>query len=276
MEQSGQAATSPPARGPGSDSLMLVLPDPEALALAVAAAVVAEARIAVKRTGRFSVALSGGSTPRRAYELLGRPPFADSVPWALTHVFWGDERCVDPSDAQSNERMVREALLDQVPVPSDQVHALRCSGPALLAGEAAEEYEGVLRAHGPAMDLVLLGLGEDGHTASLFPGADTLDDQGRWVLPTLHDAVGGTAAGLSRRVTLTASYINQAASVFFVVSGKAKAGVLRQVMAEEAILGHRPANMLPAQMIHPSKGRLRWLVDVEAASELDPEGWWWL
>jgi 6-phosphogluconolactonase len=238
---------------------------------------VAEARLAVKRTGRFSVALSGGSTPRRAYELLGRPPFADSVPWALTHVFWGDERCVDPSDVRSNERMVREALLDHVPVPGDQVHPVRCSGSALLADEAAEEYEGLLRAHGPAMDLVLLGLGEDGHTASLFPGADTLDDQGRWVLPTLYDAVGGTAAaGPLWRVTLTASYINQAASVLFVVSGKAKAGVLRQVIAEEAIPGHPPVNMLPAQMIHPSKGRLRWLVDVEAASELDPEGWWWL
>jgi 6-phosphogluconolactonase len=273
MERSGQAATSPLARGPGSDSLMLVLPDPETLALAVAVAVVAEARLAVKRTGRFSVALSGGSTPKRAYELLGLPPFADSVPWALTHVFWGDERCVDPSDVRSNERMVREALLDHVPVPSGQVHPLRCS---LLAGEAAEEYEGLLRAHGSAMDLVLLGLGEDGHTASLFPGSDVLDDQGRWVLPTLQDAVGGTAAGLSRRVTLTASYINQAASVFFVVSGKAKAGVLRQVMAEEAGVGRRPAHILPAQLIRPSDGRLCWLVDEEAASGLDRKRGWWL
>jgi 6-phosphogluconolactonase len=270
METSRAAATSSTARGSGCDCLVVVLPDAEALALAVAAAVVAEARLAVKRTGRFSVALSGGSTPRRAYELLGRSPFADLVPWAATHVFWGDERCVDPSDTRSNERMVREALLDHVSVPSGQVHPLRCTL-ALLAGEAAEEYEGLLRAHGSAMDLVLLGLGEDGHTASLFPGSDALDDHGRWVLPALQDAGGETeaAVGPLQRVTMTASCINQAASVLFVVSGEAKAGVLRRVMAEEAGPGCRPADILPAQLISPSNGRICWLVDEEAASELD-------
>ena len=301
MKPGGTAGPSPGARRPGpaygrgraprgGDDLV-VLPDAEALALSVAAAMVAEARSAVKRCGRFSVALSGGSTPRLTYELLGRPPFVDLLPWHRMHVFWGDERCVDAGDARSNERMTREALLDHVPIPAGQVHAVRCPGPgetgaapegaaAWRADAAAREYEEQLRAHGAGLDLVLFGLGEDGHVASLFPGSSALAESERWVVAALDDrdggaACGGTGAGAEGglwRVTLTAAFINQAASVFCIVSGAAKAGVLAEVLARDSDAGDLSAERLPALFIRPSSGGLRWFIDEEAASGLDRGG----
>jgi 6-phosphogluconolactonase len=213
---------------------VIVLPDVESLALAVAAAVVIEARRAVKRAGHFSVALSGGSTPLRAYRLLAERPLVEQAPWPSTHVFWGDERCVDPTDPRSNERMAREALLDHVPVPDVQVHPMCCEAPASdeawtgataarLARDAADRYETLLRAHGSVMDLVLLGVGEDGHTASLFPGSDALHESERWVLPTLQHSMGDGGGGDWTeplwRVTLTPTFINQAGAVVFIAPG---------------------------------------------------------
>ncbi len=276
-----------PVRGvragcPAGDSLV-VLPDPEALALAVAAGVVAEARRTVGRRGCFRMALSGGSTPRLAYEALARPPFAETMPWASTHVFWSDERCVAADDARSNQRMAREALLDHVPVPSHQTHPVRyadgaaggASGEgtsALKAEQAAQGYERLLRAQGGVMDLILLGLGEDGHTASLFPGSEALEERERWALAVPHDpgpqADGGDQGPLWR-VTLTAPYINQADCVFFVVSGAAKAAVLKRVLADDPHPDLPPVLSLPARLVRPSSGRLYWFVDDEAASGLD-------
>ena len=276
-----------PARGahagcPGGDSLV-VLPDPEALALALAVGVVAEARRAVGRRGCFRMALSGGSTPRRAYEALARPPFAETMPWASTHVFWSDERCVAADDVRSNQRMAREAMLEHVPVPLPQVHPVRyaegtaggASGEGtseLQAQEAAQAYEKSLRAQGGAMDLILLGLGEDGHTASLFPGSEALKERERWALAVLHDPgsqAGGGDQGPLWRVTLTAPYINQADCVFFVVSGAAKAAVLKRALADDPRPDPSPVLSLPARLVRPSSGRLYWFVDEEAASGLD-------
>lgn len=285
-------ASAPPSSGdPREGPLVVVLPDPESVALAVATAVVSEAHRAVDRSGRFTLSLSGGSTPRRAYELLGRTPFADDIPWDFTDIFWGDERCVSPDDPRSNESMARAAMLDHVPIPADQVHPMRCPGiggseaeasdAAMAADEAAIDYETLLRGQVSALDLVLLGLGKDGHTASLFPGSDALREKERWVAPARQSVesggagagdTGGTGGAKGEaplwRVTLTAPYINRAAAVFFIVYGADKAGVLRQVL-EGDTSGADGGAGLPAQSISPTGGKLVWFVDEEAASQLD-------
>jgi 6-phosphogluconolactonase len=233
-------------------------PDLEALSRAAAGLFVRQAKDAVQQRGRFGVALSGGTTPRRTYALLAQSPFREQVPWERTHVFWGDERCVAPDDPRSNARLAREALLDRVPVPPRQVHPISCR---TSPETAAREYAAVLREYfgaGPAsFDLILLGLGENGHTASLFPGDAALDERVRWTAPVL------VADPDLHRVTLTASLLNQAAMVAFLVAGAAKAGMLREVLQ-----GPRDPRRLPAHLINPEKGELYWLVDREAAAQL--------
>ncbi len=272
----------------GTGPSVAVLPDVESLSVAVAAVIVAEARRAVKRTGRFTVALSGGGTPKPIYELLAKPPFAGMVPWETTHVFWGDERCLEPTDPRSNERLARLALLDHVPIPAGQVYPMRCAGHAGVgpseaeqggsARRAAEDYERLLRdffgsdtgGAGTAggLDLILLGIGDNGHTASLFPGSDVLDEQERWAAATYEDPATATAtSGTGERlwrVTLTAPFINRAALAVFVVSGVSKAAVVRQ-----AIEGDPDPRDLPARLIRPVGGGLWWLLDEEAASQLE-------
>jgi 6-phosphogluconolactonase len=277
-----------PRRGAESPRpLVAVYPDPPTLELATATFMVSEARRAVKARGRFSVALAGGSTPKRLYELLAQPPFAALMPWSDVHVFWGDERCVDRTDLRSNERMARDAMLDHVPIPPDQVHPMRCAagvhegewpgGPRLesLARRSADEYEELLRAFFAdrdsqtkmALDLVLLGLGEDGHTASLFPGCGALCEEERWVAPVLVDAAasaGATVVGEDMwRTTLTASFINRATSVVFLVSGRAKAPMVKEVLE-----GPLDWSRLPAQLIRPENGTLRWHLDDDSAALL--------
>ncbi len=164
-----------------------VYPDLESLSRAAAALLVKQANLAVAARGRFSVALSGGATPRRTYELLAAPPWVDQAPWDRVHVFWGDERCVPLNDSRSNARLAKEAWLDRVPIPADQIHPMNCAhDPAA----AARQYEAQLReffaGQPPILDLVLLGLGDDGHTASLFPGTTVLEERralGRRGLP---------------------------------------------------------------------------------------------
>jgi 6-phosphogluconolactonase len=241
--------------------MITVYADLESLSRAAAALVVTQANLGVAARGRFSLALAGGHTPRRTYELLAQPPLLDQAPWDRMHIFWGDERCVPLDDPRSNARMAREAWLDHVPIPPNQIHALDCA-PAPAA--AARDYEARLReffaGQPPRLDLVLLGLGENGHTASLFPATPVLEEKGRWVAevylpqPEVH------------RVTLTAPFINQAAVVAFLVAGRSKAGVLRKVRH-----GPRDPGRLPAQLIRPQNGDLLWLADREAAGQADPE-----
>src|SRR5262245_51933048 len=156
--------------------------DAEALSRAGAELFVEEARKAASARGRFAVSLSGGSTPKRVYELLAGPPFRDQVPWQQVHLFWGDERCVSSEDSRSNYRMTRLALLERVPVPKEQVHAIDGS---LAPGESARQYEALLRSFfaggAPSIDLVFLGLGGNGHTASLVLHSHVLDEKTRWV-----------------------------------------------------------------------------------------------
>jgi 6-phosphogluconolactonase len=214
------------------------------------------ARQAVGDHGKFSVALSGGHTPCHTYELLASEAFYSRIPWAQVHVFWGDERCVPADDPRSNSHMARQAFLSRVPIPPDQIHPISC---AQKPAEAVTQYEAVLRGffgdQSPRFDLILLGLGENGHTAPLFPNTSVLEEEEQWVAEVY------VAEQKMHRVTLTASLINQAAAVAFLVAGAGKSQVLQQVLE-----GPSDPKRLPAQMIRPKNGQLMWLVDEEAAS----------
>jgi 6-phosphogluconolactonase len=237
--------------------------DAEALADAAAELVVDCAAAAIAAHGRFVLALAGGSTPRALYENLARDPWRERIDWARVHVVWGDERAVPPDHAQSNYRMAREVLLDHVPVPPGQVHRI----PGEIAPDAAAlAYEAELRAvlglhdapgtPAGALDLALLGLGADGHTASLFPGRPTLHERHRWVLA---DDVDGRGTW---RISLTPPCLNAATTVVFVVAGDAKAAVVHQVLD-----GEPGGDPLPAQLIAPPS-RLVWMLDRAAAARL--------
>ncbi len=273
MMAGGRGAARRP-EGPGRDPRSLtgfeVLPTADALMHAAAELWVSAAASAIAASGRFAVALSGGATPRGLYRLLADDPYASGVDWSCVHVFFGDERCVPPDDPASNYRMAREALLARVPIKEEAVHRIRGEDEPAAAAAA---YERDLRAAfatpdgpprlspGSRFDLVMLGLGEDGHTASLFPGTAALRESARWVV-AVHPAGLPTA-----RVTLTPAVINAASDVVFLVSGRARAATLRRVRE-----GPRQPAALPAQIIAPRAGRLRWLVDAGAAAETELRG----
>jgi 6-phosphogluconolactonase len=230
------------------------------LAYAAAEELTRRAAAAVRARSRFSVALSGGSTPRRLYQLLADPaqPFRDRIDWSATHVFWGDERHVPPDHPESNYRMAREALLDVVPVPAGNVHRMR--GEEADAPRAARSYEEELRTFfsgPPQFDLVLLGLGADAHTASLFPGGEAVRERERWVAAPWVEKLG------SWRLTLTPPALNRSAAVIFLVQGEEKSDALRAVLE-----GERDPDRYPAQAVRPASGDLLWLVDDAAASGL--------
>ncbi|RMD80510.1 MAG: 6-phosphogluconolactonase [Gammaproteobacteria bacterium] len=238
-------------------------PDPEALARAVAERWIQLAEEAVRARGRFHVALAGGSTPRRLYALLAQPPYRDRVPWQQVHVFFGDERCVPPDHPDSNYRMAREALLDHVPIPPGQVH--RIEGEAEDPAEAATRYARLLTAELPLsaqgvvqFDLILLGMGADGHTASLFPGTPILRERARLVEAVYVERLG------SWRISITLPVIEHAHHVLFMVTGKEKAATVREVFT------NRRTPPYPVQLIHP-RGELEWHLDQAAASELPEE-----
>jgi 6-phosphogluconolactonase len=221
----------------------------------------ARAAAAVSLRGRFTAALSGGKTPVTLYTMLTQKPLASQIPWARVHLFWVDERCVPPDHEDSNYRMVRERLLDHVPILPDNVHRMRGEMDPV---EAAARYEEGLRqffapAGGafPVFDLVLLGLGADGHTASLFPGTRAIRESARWVLGHYVDAQKGW------RITLTPPAINAARMAVFTVAGAGKAAVLKEVME-----GPFQPDVLPAQVVRPDGGELLWMLDRDAAALL--------
>lgn len=231
------------------------------LAEAAAEHFVACAQAAVDARGRFSVALAGGSTPRAMYARLAQEDWVERVDWMVTHVFWGDERAVPQEDADSNYRMAKEVLLDHVPIPEQNVH--RISG-ELAPAAAATQYEAALRryfssytlADGPVtakFDLVLLGMGEDGHTASLFPGSEIIREARHWVAAYYVEKLEAW------RISLTPAAINAARQVTFIVQGREKAQRLQQVL-----YGPYQPDKLPAQIVRPA-GRLLWMVDEAAA-----------
>jgi 6-phosphogluconolactonase len=229
---------------------MEVYADADALARAAVEHFVAQAAKAIAARGRFVVALAGGSTPGPTYALLASSDFADRVDWPRVHALWGDERCVLPNHRASNYRMARMALLDKVPIPSANVHRIRGELPPAQAAAAYEsELEAVLGAGG-RFDLILLGMGTDGHTASLFPGTPALEERTRWVVENYVEKLKAW------RITLTLPVINAARQVTFLVSGATKAEPLARIRAGEP---------LPAVRVQPAGGKLTWLVDRQAS-----------
>lgn len=227
------------------------------------------AREAVRTRGVFSVALAGGSTPKAFYGLLGSrkgASFRARLPWDTTHFFWGDERHVPPDHPDSNYRMANEAMLSRVPVPPTNVHRIQAENPD--PGKAADGYAEELRqffrlgaGQFPRFDLILLGMGPDGHSASLFPGTDVVLEQEKLV------AALWVEKFRAHRITFTPPVLNNAASVIFLVSGEEKAEILRAVLHDE----YQP-DRLPAQVVRPTNGRLLWLVDRAAARLLPRSG----
>ena len=232
-----------------------VFSDLDELSLRAAESAVVVIRDAVQARGTCSLALSGGSTPQVLYRLLASR-FREDIPWAGVHVFWGDERYVPPDDSRSNYGMAKAALLDHVPCPAANIHPMptHFSSP----DEAARDYEATLRSHfsttWPHFDLMLLGLGPDGHTASLFPGSRALDERARWVLPVLDPPAPPL------RLTLTLPVLSQSAHTYFLVSGSDKAQALRAASAESA-----DPHVCPAAGVRPATGVLLWWVDKAAA-----------
>lgn len=242
---------------------LLVAPDPAALARAAAERFASLAETAVARANRFTVGLAGGSTPRRLYRMLAAEPYRSRISWSQTQVFWGDERCVPPDHAESNYRMAAETLLQHVPIPAGQIHRIRGEDPD--PDQAAADYERVLRATFrltpggfPRFDLILLGLGADGHVASLMPDSPALRETARLVLAPYVERLQ------SYRLTLTLPVLNEASVILFLVSGQEKAAALRSTLSLAGLNAS-----IPASQVCPREGRLIWLVD-RAAAQLLP------
>jgi 6-phosphogluconolactonase len=239
--------------------------DAPAVAHAALRLLVAAAKKAIDAKGSFSVALSGGSTPKMLYEMLARgEPTQPRWPfeWDKLHIYFGDERCVPPDHADSNFRMADEALLSKVPIPAQNIHRMRGE---IEPNEAAKEYGQMLKDQfgEEGIDLVLLGMGDDGHTASLFPNTEALKE-------TKHRCVAHfvehSTTGANWRITLTAPFINRSSEVLILVAGASKAARLREVLH-----GPKDPMRLPIQLIQPA-GQLLWIIDGAAAGTAKPSG----
>jgi 6-phosphogluconolactonase len=243
-----------------------ILADANSIAQTAAAEFLQAAQEAVREKGTFIVALAGGSTPKALYGLLATNPLLQAkVPWSKIQFFFGDERHVPPDDAESNFRMATEAMLSKAPIDPKQVH--RIKGEKRNAAQAADEYEQDLRASFqlqsgqlPRFDLVLLGMGPEGHTASLFPGTKALKEEHRLVVSNW---VGKL---FTDRITLTPPVLSNAAHIIFMVHGAEKAPALKVVLE-----GRYEPDQLPAQMIQPKQGKVLWLLDPTAANMLVPK-----
>jgi 6-phosphogluconolactonase len=217
----------------------------------------AAAKLFVARNPR-TVALSGGSTPKLLFELLADPnePFRDQIPWSNIHFFWSDERHVPPDHPDSNYRMAKEAMLAHVPVPQHNIHRVPSENPN--ATEAATEYEQTLieitQQSLPQLDLIMLGLGTDGHTASIFPGSEVLHETKRLV------AAAWVEKFQTYRITMTLPLLNNGACVVFLVSGSEKAQIVKEVLEDP--------EKYPAHAVKPTRGELLWMLDKDAASEI--------
>ncbi len=238
------------------------LPDAEAVSLAAAAEFVRVAAAAIQTRDRFTVVLSGGSTPRRLYEILASAPFRAQLDWSKVEFFWGDERAVPPDHEDSNYAMASKAMLLPLAIAPARIHRMQAEREDLEL--AAREYEAeiarVFRVRGdvpPTFDLILLGMGADGHTASLFPFTATLKESTRWVVPNYVPKLS------AYRLTMTAPLINHAARVLFLVAGADKAAALAEVLQ-----GPADPDRLPSQRIRPQSGELLWLLDQAASSQL--------
>ena len=227
-----------------------------------AAAMIAGLAVAsIAESGRFAIALSGGGTPRPIYARLAAADYASRIDWLKVHIFFSDERCVPPDDAASNYHMARETLFDHVPLPPGNIHRVRGKDDPAQAALAYEQdlQELFHTSSAPAFDLICLGMGDDGHAASLFPGTAALHENARWVVPQYVEVMQ------TWRVTFTAVLINHARHVTFLAEGARKSETLRRVLE-----GPYQPDVLPAQLIRPVSGQLHWLVDAAAAARVRP------
>lgn len=242
---------------------MQIVDDAESLAQAAAQLFVQSCRDAIDARGRFTVALSGGSTPKRLYQHLAQSPLKEAVDWQCVDFFWGDERAVPPDDPESNYRMASESMLVPLAIAPQKIHRMPAERPHL--DRAAQDYQDEIACvfnvassgPPPSLDLVLLGIGPDGHTASLFPFTTALKETARWVAPNFVPKFN------ANRLTMTARMLNCAAQVVFLVAGEDKSVVLAEVLT-----GPVDTDRLPSQMIRPRSGRLTWLVDRASAKLL--------
>ncbi|HEX3357610.1 MAG TPA: 6-phosphogluconolactonase [Tepidisphaeraceae bacterium] len=237
-----------------------VLPDANAIARDAANRIVRLSEEAIEASGRFSIALSGGSTPKTLYTLLASPEFVTKLDWPAIDLFFGDERCVPPTHPESNYRMADEALISKVPIPRDNVYRMRGE---IDPNEAAREYGLMLKDHfgDRGVDLNLLGMGDDGHTASLFPGTAAVDEKDHRVVANYAEH---STTGKSWRITMTFPFINKSQNIIVMVAGAAKAAALKDVLQ-----GPRDPHRLPIQFVQPIDGQITWLLDTAAAAMQD-------
>ncbi|QRN83224.1 6-phosphogluconolactonase [Chloroflexota bacterium] len=235
-----------------------IVPDKEALVREAAEIFIKAAQEQIRQKGVFSVALSGGGTPKPVYAELAKPENRERVDWEKVHLFWGDERHVPPEDNQSNFRMVREALLDKIEIPAENIHRVRTEMDVRMAAfQYEEELRQFFSGDWPVFDFIFLGMGNDGHTASLFPMSAGLNEEFRWFIANYAPSMD------SWRLTLTAPAVNAARFILVLVSGEAKADRLKAVLT-----GPQAPYEMPTQMIDPKEGEMLWLVDQAAASEI--------
>jgi 6-phosphogluconolactonase len=238
--------------------MIKICADSKELARVAAEHFVAQSGEAIAQRGSFTVALSGGSTPKLLFELLAESnePYREQIEWSSIHFFWSDERHVPPDHPDSNYRMANEALLSRVPITAANVHRVPGENPD--AAEAAAQYEQTLiettKQSLPQLDLILLGLGADGHTASIFPGSDVLRETTRLV------AAPWVEKFQTYRITMTLPLLSNGASVVFLVSGSEKAKIVKEVF--------EGPQQYPAQAVKPARGQLLWLLDKDAAGEI--------
>jgi len=236
-----------------------VSPDLEALSHRAASIFVTTSRNSIATKKRFAVAISGGSTPRRFYTLLGSPAHRDQVDWQHVHLFWVDERCVPKEDEASNFRTAFDTLLSKVALPDKNIHRIKGEE---APDKAARDYEEEIRrffggSERQGFDLIILGMGEDGHTASLFPGSKSLEEKVRLAIPIY------LGEPKKDRITFTLPVLNSADQILFLVAGSSKAIVLSEILeAKEKEKG------FPAGLIRPAKGNVTWLIDQDAAAKL--------
>jgi 6-phosphogluconolactonase len=232
--------------------------NPDELSHAVAKWIADDIATTLKKQDRYTIALSGGSTPKALHKILAASPYKEQIDWTKLHVFWGDERDVPFEDDRNNAKMAYDTLLNFVPVPATQIHAMRTDiGPV----ESAAEYEKILHEYfdrsPDSFDLVLLGMGDDGHTLSLFPGTAAVHEEKAWTIAYFLKAQD------MYRITLTKTIVNKAARIAFLTTGAGKAHALKEVQE-----GTYNPDLYPSQEIKPVRGELHWFVDEAAAAGL--------
>ncbi|MDP9231100.1 MAG: 6-phosphogluconolactonase [Bacteroidota bacterium] len=238
--------------------MVLIWKDLNKLSNAAAYFFVWECNRSIAKNGKFTVAFSGGNTPKKLYELLASPAFSRNISWKNVFIFWSDERFVPHNDAESNYNMAKENLLQHISIPEENIYPIPTNG---TTKKCARQYEKTMRKFfkpgEPRFDFLLLGIGNDGHTASLFPGTDILKEKKQWIKESIQP---GTNAP---RISFTLPLIRQAKQIVFLVSGAEKADIISRIFSK-----NQTKKLLPVQMIPPIKGNITWMLDEKAGLNL--------